>query len=467
LKQDYSLDRGMPHCVEAERTVLGAIVLDTRKPNECLLQAQQRLTTNDFSLDSHRRIFNRMGELQEADKPIDYVTLTAILQERGELEAVGGTGYVTSLGEGAIRLKNVEYYIELILKAASQREIIHRATSAIQKAYELGDPEDIAGELTEGLQSLSERSQSESLQHVSKIIPGVAQELIEEFNRGGSILGLPTGIGRLNYTLGGLVKGENVIVAADPGGGKTALALNIAEVNCERDTPVAYFSLELTKKKLLIRLAARRSGVPQFKVRNPGYLSNEEKLELLKALDDLKHLPLWIDDSSGLTPRQIYARGRMAAARGAKLLITDYLQKLRAPGSTLREQTNNASEVLRAMAKDSHTAGLNLSQLSRPAEKGFKGLQRKATMHDLRESGAIEADADSVVLLWRERKESDGGKWEYTGQDVMIIGKNRNGPETELPVTFDAVFMHWKERDTGDLPADGMYDRKQEAAGAQ
>jgi len=448
------VDRGLPESVDAERAVLGAIFLDGRNPNECLLQAAEKLEADDFSLDSHRRIFGAILAVNEDQKPIDFITVPEKLRERGELEVVGGNQYVTNLTDGQIRRQNIEYHIEILLKHSGQRRLIHLASSAIQKAYGLEDPSEIIGGLNEGMNDISQRSTEDTLLPVSKIMPRVVAEMQAEFERNQDFIGLPTGIGELNYFLAGLVAKENIVVAADPGGGKTAFALNVAEVNCLRDTPVSIFSLEMSDKALLLRLAARRTGIPQWKIRNTKKLSHVEKVAILEELAEIMRWPLWIDDTSSLTPRQLYSRARMAASKGTKLTILDYLQLMNAPGRDLREQTSNSSKACKATAKDSGTAMLTLSQLTRPQDKGIKGMQRKPTMHDLRESGSIEADADSIVFLWRDWQEDAARKIISTGNDAFILGKNRNGPVTEIPATFDAPFMEWRSRGNAVLPED-------------
>lgn len=452
---DYSLDRGMPASADTERVILGGIILDDRNPNECYLQAATRLEAEDFLLDSHRRIFRRMQDLIQAGKPIDYVTLTAELEQHKELEAVGGTAYVTSLAEGMFRVKNLDCYCDIILQHSSQRKIIYTASAAIQRAYELEDAEEVIGTLSEGLRAIEERAQGDALLPVSKIVPVVASELLAEFDRNAEFIGLPTGIGYLDYLLGGLVAGENIVVAADKGGGKSAFALGVAEYNCLRDTPVGIFSLEMSRSAYLRRLAAKRAGVPPWKLRLTQRLTFEERHAILRELGEIAKWPMWIDDTAGPSPAQLYSRGRMLASKGAKLLIVDYLQKIRAAGRDLRHQMNNASEAVRSMAKDSKAAVLNLSQFSRPADKGHKSLQYKPTMHDLMESGAIEADANAVILLWKDWQQTDDGGVIQTGKDLIIVGKNREGlTNKEIPATFDGPLMQWRARETAESVPD-------------
>lgn len=455
-----TLDRGMPTKPDAERQILAAIVFDQRNPNSCLMQAQARLMVEDFSLDSNRRIFKAMEELHTTGKAIDYTTLYNRLQDKGEVEAVGAS-YVTNLGDGMPRLQNVDVYIDIVLKASKQRQLIHVNTSAIQRAYELEDPDELAGSIQESLALITQRSQNEVCVPASAIVQALGQRLVQQFDSGARFIGLPTPIGRLNYALGGLVRKENIVIAADTGGGKTSLALNTTELNCKNDKPVHWFSIEMSKEALLLRLAASLTGINYMKIRNTGNLHQNELADVLHALTEIGRWPLWIDDTSDLTTRQMYARGRMQAARGARLLVGDYLQRQKAPGATLREQVNNASACCAQLAKDGDVPFLNLSQLAR-FEKTSKDSQlRKPNMHDLKESGNIEQDADSVVLAWREQVRSEGGdRLIYTGNDSLIIGKNRNGPCFEIAVTFDGEVMVWRENNAE------QHDGKAQAANA-
>lgn len=447
----------MPIHPETERLVLGCIVLDNS--GECYLQAAGRLEPDDFGLDSHRRIFRAMGELTEEKKPIEYVSLCEKLIEKGELEMCGGIAYVTDLVDPfkCPRLKNIDHYLSSLLEYSSKRKMIRLSDGAMHRLYNMESSGDVAGELQQSLDTITQRAQSKTCVPASQIGPEVAQRLIRQHDQDEDFIGLPTGIGKLDRLLSGLVAGENVVVAADTGAGKTSFALNVAEVNCLRDNPVHFFSLEMKRDALFLRLAAGLSGINHLKFRNGAWMSNEELERAMQTITTVMKWPLWIDDSGGLTPRELYARGRMQVAKGAKLIIVDYLQKIAAPGKSLYERVTNASEAVRVLAKEASVPVLNLSQLSRP-EKGAK--RRKPTMHDLRESGAIEQDAHSVILLWREESENASGEPYFTENDLVIVGKNRNGPTGEIKAKYNRQVMKWTQDDTD------LYDGKVEAARA-
>lgn len=452
-----TVEKSMPVNNELERSVLACIVLDST--GGCFLQAAQRITADDFGLDTHSRIFRAMQHLADHATAIDYYTLASRLADTQEIELCGGLAYVTDLVDPSKypRLKNISHYLDSLLEYASRRTIIHAATSAISRAFDLEKAGDVAGELQQSLDLITQRAQSQTCIPASEIGPEVGRRLVQQHDRDEDFIGLPTGIGKLDRLLSGLVPGENVVVAADTGAGKTSFALNVAEVNCLRDNPVQFFSLEMKRDALFLRLAAGLSGINHLKFRNGAWLNPDELDTAMKTITEIMKWPMWIDDSGGLTPRELYARGRMQVAKGAKLIIVDYLQKIAAPGKSLYERVTNASEAVRVLAKEANVPILNLSQLSRP-EKGTK--RRKPMMHDLRESGAIEQDAHSVILLWREEAENPAGEPYFTEKDLVIVGKNRNGPTGEIKAKYNRQVMKWTQDDQ-ELYGDGK------TAGAQ
>ena len=451
---------GLPMAIEAERMILAAVFLDRSESQDVLLQAINKLKIIDFGLDSHRRIFGAMIRVADRKKGVDFGAVEDELRSRGELEAIGGSPYVLSLTDASsyIRLRNIGAYCDIVLKAAAQRQLIHAAAVAQESAYGLDEPEEIAGRLQAEIDSVTNRQQSQKCVSVADIGPGLCRKLISDFDKQGATVGLPTGIQRLDRALGGLVEGENIVVAGYTGGGKTAFALNIVEQNCPRDVPVTFYSFELDRDALMTRLAAKRCGIPQIKIRNKA-INSGELSAIMAEIQEISRWPLWIDDRSGMSPRELYASARMQAARGARLFVTDYIQLFSSgcPGHTVREQVNLASATIRAMAKDCKVPVLNLSQLSRPGEKASP---RKPTIYDLKESGNIEQDAHNVILLWREFEVDAQDRSHPTGKDSIIVGKNRNGPLIEIAAEYEGPLMYWKERDSGmyrDTTEGGMY----------
>lgn len=445
----------MPMNTDAERQVLGAIVLFQGSPNDCMMQAQTRLMADDFGLHSHRLIYKAMEELNTSEKPLEYTTLVERLIEKDELESVGGVQYVTSIADGLPRIKNISAYVEIVLKMSAQRQLIQASTVAIQRAYERDEPGDIAGGLQDRIDLITNRAQSDACVPASAVVDGLCERLMKQYRAQARYIGLPTPIGRLTYALGGLGRKENIVVAGDTGGGKTSLAVNTTEINCLNDKWVHWFSIEQDRESLLLRLAASRTGINHMRIRNTANLSEAELDAVIAELQEIKRWKLTIDDTSNLTTRQLYARGRMIAARGGDLQIVDYLQRVKAPGGTIREQVNNSSACVTQLAKDGNTPLLNLSQLARLEKTSKESNMRKPTMHDLKESGNIEQDAHAVVLVWREQILDAEGRREFTGNDAMIIGKNRNGPCFEIAVRYDAEVMVWREAEQNYSGRDG------------
>lgn len=417
----------LPQNENTERAVLACILLDSA--GSCYLQAAQSLTVDDFGYDSHRRIFSAMLELGEDSKPIDYTTLYEVLDARKEIQTVG-LGYLTDLADISknIRLQNISPYITTLREFSARRRILITADNTVRKAYDGAEAAELLGELQDQISLLTQRSQEKNCVPVSVVAKEVAQRLIHQHDNPQDCIGLPTGLPELDRSLSGLVNGENIVIAADPGMGKTSIALNITQENCTRDNPVQFFSLEMKRDSLLLRLASGLTGINHLHFRNPAWMSKDDMGRALNAIAEIGKWPLWIDDSGGLTPRELYARGRMQAAKGAKLIIVDFLQKLISPGASLYERVTNSSEAVRSLAKDTDVPVLNLSQLSRRKER----TGQKPELHDLRDSGAIEQDAHAVIMLWSD---NDG--------DVLLVRKNRSGPLGEIRARYEKKIMKW------------------------
>ncbi len=451
----------LPSDPALERSILGAIIWrGGNQFNPCLLEAAEILKVDDFSLDSHQKIFRVILELGTKEIPITYQSIHDALKERGEVENVGGVPYVTDLTNSSIGpVSTIRHYCDSLIKIANKRKMLYALEAATQQAYEYGsDPGDIAATIQENFSAIVDRQQSKNCQHVSKFAPALCRQLVADFNESGSTIGLPSGIGRLDCALGGLVRGENICVAGYTGTGKTAFALNVVEKNCSNDIPATFYSFEVDRDTLLIRLACKRLGIPQIKIRNKT-LSQDELFRIIEEITEIQRWPLWIDDRSILTPRELYASARMQAAKGSKLFVTDHLHLFAAncKGHSIREQCNEASATIRAMGKDSRVPVLNLCQLSRPEDKR---TPHKPTLYDLKESGNIENDSHTVVMFWCETVESSDGRIEKTGKDAILIRKNRSGPLLEIAAHFNGELMYWEEESPYIPPSYQAYERR-------
>jgi len=439
---DLTLDAGLPANLDAEKTILGAILLD----NAAHAEAAEHIKPDDFSLDSHRRIFLRMSELIDTGRAVDIVTLSHELSRYKEVEAVGGVAYLASLTEGLPRRPVIEDYIRIVKDKSLLRRLMGICSAAIAKAAD--QSQDAIGVLDETESQLLEVSQSGlslGLQPIDVIVRDSFGSIDNLYNHRGDITGLETGFTDFDRMTSGLQKGELIIIAARPSMGKTALAINIAQNAAVRQKAiVAIFSLEMSKESLLRHMLASQASVDQQKIQK-GFFGRAEQEQLQEALSLLVESHIFIDDSAASTIAEMRAKARRLKQNngGLDLIMIDYLQLMSAtmPGASKRGFENRVQEVsaisrgLKAMAKELQVPVIALSQLSRSNEKRD---DKRPMLSDLRESGSIEQDADVVAFIHREsyynRKEDLSA--EEKAEAEIIIAKQRNGPT-------GIVKMHW------------------------
>lgn len=457
---DYTLDRSLPASIDAERAVLGAILLD----NLTYSQAAEHLNADDFSLDSHRRIYLRMVELSETNRPIDFVTLTEQLGQHKEIEAVGGVAYVTSLTDGLPRVKNIEQYVRIVKDKALLRSLIHAANSAIQKAYEQDAPaEEIVDSAESAIFQISEKRIGVGFQGITEIVKDSFGSIDKLYERGQRITGLETHFEDLDNLTSGLQKSDLIIIAARPSMGKTAFAINIAENAAVLDKKVVgVFSLEMSRESLLLRLLCSQARVDSHKLRM-GFLSREDRSKLVAGLGALLEAPIFIDDTPGISMSEMRAKSRRLQQSQGRLdlIIVDYLQLVSGnPAGGGRRYENRTQEVsaisrgLKALAKEMRCPVVALSQLSRAPET--RAGNNRPQLSDLRESGSIEQDADVVGFIFREEvyKPDDP---DLEGEAELIIAKQRNGPTDRVRLAFLKQFTRFENRarDMGPSPGEG------------
>jgi replicative DNA helicase len=452
---DYSLDRGLPASLDAERAVLGAILLD----NLTYSQAAEHLLADDFSLDSHRRIYLRIMELAETGRPIDFVTLTEQLGQHKEIEAVGGVAYVTSLTDGLPRVKNIEQYVRIVKDKALLRGLIHAASSAIQQAYEQEAPaEEIVDAAESAIFQISEKRIGLGFQGITEIVKDSFGSIDKLYERGQRITGLETHFEDFDNLTSGLQKSDLIIIAARPSMGKTAFAINIAENASVRDKKVVgVFSLEMSRESLLLRMLCSQSRVDSHKLRM-GFLSREDRGKLVEGLGLLLESPVFIDDTPGISITEMRAKSRRLQQSQGRLdmIIVDYLQLVAgAPaGGGGRRYENRTQEVsaisrgLKALAKEMRCPVVALSQLSRAPET--RTGNNRPQLSDLRESGSIEQDADVVGFIFREEVYKPDDE-DLKGRAELIISKQRNGPTGTVHLSFLKQFTRFENsaRDVG------------------
>jgi len=447
---DRTFERGLPANEDAERFVLGSVLLN----QDTYFQVAGAVEPEDFSLESHRRIFARMKDLYDRGEKIDRVTLANELMKQGQIESVGGFSYLVSLDEGLPELSNLDSYIRIVKDKATLRKLIFSAQKLIDRCF-IGeeDPDEILASAEESLLKLGEARAGERLESPATVIsnfPGGVNAFLDPSQR---VSGLSTGFAKFDEMTGGLHGGELLILAARPSMGKTALALNVAQhvaTHPQMRKPVAVFSLEMSSASLLTRLLCSAARVDQHKFR-AGYLNADERRKLQVALADLTESPLFLDDTAGVNLMDVHSKlRRMQAEHGLSLVVIDYLQLMSSRGrSENRNQEVSAiSRGLKLMAKDLDVPFLVLSQLSRAAETRIG--DHKPQLSDLRDSGSIEQDADLVAFIFREEVYKRDRE-DLRGLADLIIAKQRNGPIGNVPLRFLGQFTRFENR-AEDLP---------------
>jgi len=432
---DYNLAHALPANVEAERSILGAILLDNLAYN----QAAEHLKPEDFSLDSHRRIYSRMIDLAESSRPIDMITLVEELDRTKELEPIGDVGYISGLVDGVPDRPSIEHYIKIVRDKALLRGLIHTANAAIARAAEQSDPaEEILNEAEAAIFQLSEKRIGRGFLGVQEIVKESFGSVDALLQRGQRITGLETHYADLDEMTSGFQKSDLIILAARPSMGKTAFALNIAENAAIDDQKVVgVFSLEMSREALLLRLLCSRAKVDSHKMRT-GSLWREDMSKVVHAMEDLAHAPIFIDDTPGIALSEMRAKARrlMQSQGRLDLLVVDYLQLMSGGSRRYENRTQEVSAIsrgLKALAKELTVPVIALSQLSRAPES--RGGDHRPQLADLRESGSIEQDADVVAFIFREEvyKQDDP---DLEGKAELIIAKQRNGPTGKVKLAF-------------------------------
>jgi replicative DNA helicase len=440
---DTTIERPLPSNLEAERSILGAILLD----NHALNAAIEKIRSEDFFLSQHRQIFERMIQLGEKQQAIDVVTLMEDLSRRGELEAAGGIAYLSQLADGLPRVTNVEHYARIVKEKAVLRSLIFSASAIQEQALAAGDDADVILDRAESvIFQLAEDRVKVGLIGVKELVRDNYERLEKIFSEGRRITGLTTGYPGLDNETAGLQPSELIILAARPSMGKTALALNISEnVALRLREPVAVFSLEMSKESLLLRLLASEARVDAHKFRT-GHMGRDDWGKVTGALTNLADAPLWIDDSASSTVMEIGAKARrLKRDRGLSLLVVDYLQLVvpthTGRGSNRQEEVSSISRGLKGLAKELKVPVLVLSQLTRAPERD----DRKPQLSDLRESGAIEQDADVVLFINRPNFYKTDLPEEDRAKAELIIAKQRNGPTGSMNFVFLARHTRFEE----------------------
>ena len=428
-------ERTVPHNLEAERSVLGAILLH----NDAFSLATEVIDSADFFRDAHRRIFDKMVKLGERGEAIDLVTLKEELGRSGEIDEVGGPAYIASLVDGVPRSTNVEHYARIIKEKATLRHLIFSANKIVATAYEGEEDADVILDRAEqAIFAIADDQVRDGFVPLRNLAQASLETIEKLHARGELITGVPTGFADLDELTSGLQPADLIIVAARPSMGKTSLVLNIAEhVGTKTDRSVGIFSLEMSKEQLFLRLLTAEARIDAHRLRR-GFLGEADWGRLSRAIGTLSEAKIFIDDApaSGVLEMRAKCR-RLAAEHGLHLVIVDYIQLMQGRGRFENRTLELASisRALKGLAKELRVPIVVLSQLSR-APEARSG--HRPQLSDLRESGALEQDADVVVFIYREDQYAEKGAPPSENQGVaeLIIGKQRNGPTGVVRLAF-------------------------------
>jgi replicative DNA helicase len=425
--------RTLPHNLEAERSVLGAILID----NHTINLAAAVMTSQAFFRDAHRRIFERMTELSERNQPIDLVTLKEALERSGELEEVGGPAYVASLVDGVPRSTNVEYYAQIVKEKATLRALIFSANKILSNAYEADQEADlILDDAESAIFAVAEDRVKSGFIPMRELVNQSFPRIEKLFEHKSYITGVPTGFDDLDRKTRGLQPGDLVIVAARPSMGKTSLVLNICQHVATHGGIAGFFSLEMSKEQLFMRLLASEARIDTYRLLS-GQIGQKEYGQITHALETLSEAQLFIDDTAGIGVLEMRAKARrLQAEHGLSILAVDYIQLMTGRGRFENRTLELASisRSLKGLAKELSVPIVVLSQLSRAPEARS---DRRPQLSDLRESGALEQDADVVALIFREEMYKHGDEpSESDGVAEIILAKQRNGPTGTIKLAF-------------------------------
>ena len=426
--------RTLPHNLEAEKSVLGAVLID----NERFNHAAELIDAKDFFRDAHRRIFEKMIVLSERGDAIDFITLKEELGRSGDLDEVGGPAYIASLTDGVPRSANVEYYARIVKEKSTLRNLIHSANKILSEAYEAEqEPDLLLDEAERAIFAIAEDRIRAGFVPLRDLVQSSFTTIEKLQQTKGAVTGVPSGFADLDEITTGFQPGDLVVVAARPSMGKTSLVLNMTQyVGTSTDMTVGFFSLEMSKEQLFMRMLTSEARIDAHRFRT-GHLSEKDYGKLSHALGTLAEARVFIDDSASIGVLEMRAKARrLKAEHGLNLLVIDYLQLMQGRGrfESRQQEVSAISRSLKGLAKELNIPIIALSQLSRAPEGR---TDHRPQLSDLRESGAIEQDADLVFFIYRpEVYDKEEARPEDQGIAEIIIGKQRNGPIGTVKLSF-------------------------------
>ena len=430
---DFSLHKVPPQNIEAEQSILGSILLD----NQALNNVLEILSVKDFYNEAHRRIFAATIELSDRNEPCDLITLTNILKNNKQLDAVGGMAYLASLVDNVPSAANAAYYAKIVKEKAILRMLIGTATEILKNSYDTSaEIDQVLDKAEHAIFEISENKIRPAFFPIKDIIKDSFKTIERLYERKALITGVPTGFEKIDDLTSGLQKSELIIIAGRPSMGKTAFALNIAShAAVEMGLPVAIFSLEMAKEQLAMRMLASEAKVDSHRLRQ-GRLGETDWPKLTIAAGRLSDAPIFVDDTPAIMVLEMKAKARrLKAESGLELIVLDYLQLMRGGGNrdSREQEISEISRSLKALAKELNVPVIALSQLNRKVEDR---TNRRPQMADLRESGAIEQDADLIAFIYRDELYNKSEDNPEKGMAEIIIGKQRNGPVGTVKLAF-------------------------------
>jgi replicative DNA helicase len=439
---DLSSHKLPPQNLEAEQSVLGGILIE----NEAINRVMEILDPDDFYRDAHRKIFNALINLSERDEPADLITLTNELRKIDQLDSIGGASYLASLIDSVPTAANIEYYAKIVKEKSILRKLIQTSTEIITQSYEdRGDVEVFLDEAERAIFDISEKRVRPSFFSIRDVVKESFKTIERLFQKKELVTGVPSGFKELDRMTAGFQPSDLIIIAGRPSMGKTAFCLNVAQYAAvENKIPVAVFSLEMSKEQLVIRMLCSEAHVEGTRLRT-GFLNESDWPKLTIAAGNLSEAPIYIDDSAALSVLELRAKARrLKSERGLGMLIIDYLQlmKGRARVENRQQEISEISRSLKALAKELNIPVIAVSQLSRKTEER---TGNRPQLSDLRESGAIEQDADLILFIYRDEVYNRAEDNPNRGKAEVIIGKQRNGPIGKIEMAFLDKFTTFKE----------------------
>ena len=438
---DASLHKVPPQNLEAEQSVLGGILLDNLALNTVL----ELLETSDFYSEAHRKIFSAIVELSNRNEPCDLITLSNILKSQKQIEKVGGAAYLASLVDNVPSAVNIAYYAKIIKEKSILRRLIGTATEILNKSYDAGmDIDSVLDEAERAIFEISENKIRPSFHPIREIIKDSFKTIERLYAKKELVTGVATGFDKIDDITSGLQNSDLIIIAGRPSMGKTAFALNIAQYAAlEMGVPVAIFSLEMAKEQLATRMLASEARVDSQRLRR-GFLGETDWPKLTTAAGRLSEAPIYIDDTPAITVIEMKAKSRrLKAESGLGLIILDYLQLMRGGAfkDSREQEISEISRSLKALAKELTIPVIALSQLNRKVEDR---TSRRPQMADLRESGAIEQDADLIAFIYRDEVYNRSDDNPDKGIAEIIIGKQRTGPTGTVKLAFQEKYTRFE-----------------------